>query len=185
MAEYTSDPRLGLKFGEALVFTNRWHLTQVRKDLEQTPYISHLLAVASMVLERGGDEDVAIAALLHDTVEDTECLPEYIEDMFGEEVLKIVLELSEDKSLSKLERKKAYAKSVEFMSEAAVLVSYCDKLHNLQSYCKSPELFGDFQKEFYQDLIPEYDKRILNVNEMESLFNKLVGVRDKRATSNS
>src|SRR3954463_2431764 len=68
--EINFKPRLTERFNEALVFTASLHCHQTRKGPQEVPYISHLLGVASLVLEADGDEDMAIAALLHDAVED-------------------------------------------------------------------------------------------------------------------
>src|SRR5688500_20028691 len=80
---------LAERFEEALVFAARTHRAQRRKGSE-TPYISHLLAVTALVIENGGDEDEAIAALLHDAMEDQGVSREEIERRFGERVAQIV-----------------------------------------------------------------------------------------------
>ncbi|NEO93567.1 MAG: HD domain-containing protein, partial [Moorea sp. SIO3G5] len=69
MATFTQTPKLSTRFEAALVYTTRLHANQVRKG-SGVPYITHLLSVAALVLEDGGDENEAIAALLHDAIED-------------------------------------------------------------------------------------------------------------------
>ena len=85
-------PKLGARFTEALVYTTDLHSRQRRKGTD-LPYIAHLLSVAALVIEDGGDEDEAIAALLHDAVEDQGGLPTLavIRERFGERVAAIVL----------------------------------------------------------------------------------------------
>jgi len=90
------EPRLGPRFHQALAFSFELHWKQVRKGTD-VPYVSHLLAVASLVLEHGGGEDEAIAALLHDAAEDQggECTLAEIEARFGPHVSALVRELSD------------------------------------------------------------------------------------------
>ena len=86
----------------------RWHVDQRRKGIAAEPYINHLLEVASLVTEATGgtDPDVVIAALLHDTVEDQGVTSETLAAEFGQHVADIVLEVTDDKSLPKVERKR-------------------------------------------------------------------------------
>jgi (p)ppGpp synthase/HD superfamily hydrolase len=176
MPKTTENPRLSERFNNALIFASRFHHKQIRKDENQTPYLAHLLTVSSLVLEAGGDELAAIAALLHDIVEDTECTFEMLEEYFGIEVAEIVKELSEDKSLEKSERKMKYAENILTASNRAVLISLADKLHNLRSIWSAPELLTEINKNFYWRLIQNLEKRLLNVEsgyqhqEMVELF---------------
>ena len=89
-------------------FAARKHKDQRRKDAEQTPYINHPIGVAQILSKEGSvtDVDVLIGALLHDTVEDTECTFEEIEELFGSRVRNIVAEVTDDKNLEKMERKR-------------------------------------------------------------------------------
>jgi (p)ppGpp synthase/HD superfamily hydrolase len=161
MPETTNDPILTERFHHALYYASKAHVKQVRKGKKKVPYVSHLLAVCSIVLEQGGDEDEAIAALLHDLIEDVEGFTKRdIHVTFGERVADIVEELSEDKSLGKPACKIAYANSVLTMSESAVRISYGDKLHNLRCYAKAPELFKQEHKDFYRLLRPNYEQRL-------------------------
>lgn len=84
------------------------HKDQRRKDSDQTPYINHPIGVAQILSKEGSvtDVDVLIGALLHDTVEDTECSFEEIEKEFGSRVKSIVAEVTDDKNLEKMERKR-------------------------------------------------------------------------------
>ena len=140
MALFTKSPRLSNKFDQALSWASDKHRKQIRKDQEQTPYIAHLLAVASLVLECNANEDCAIAALAHDAVEDAETSIKEIEILFGDKVAAIVTTLSEDKSLPKQEQKQAYVNAIARADYETALVSAADKLHNLRCYLQSTEL---------------------------------------------
>lgn len=131
------DHALTARFSEALVFASALHRDQLRKG-GSIPYVSHLLAVCSVVLENGGDEDEAIAALLHDGPEDCGGEPtlEVIGRLFGERVQSIVAACSDTFETPKppwLERKRAYIEHLQSpeVPRSAVLVSAADKLHNL------------------------------------------------------
>lgn len=125
------------RFDEALLFAARLHRDQTRKGGD-IPYISHLLAVCAIVLEHGGDEDEAIAALLHDGPEDQGGLTtlETIGRMFGDRVRSIVEACSDTFEKPKPpweERKRAYLEhlSGDDVPRSVLLVSAADKLHNL------------------------------------------------------
>jgi (p)ppGpp synthase/HD superfamily hydrolase len=132
------DRTLTERFDLALEMAHCYHRDQVRKGVG-TPYFGHLLGVASIVVDEGGDEDQAIAALLHDAPEDQggeETLAE-IEREFGERVARIVEHLSdtfEDPKPPWTERKEAYlARLATEDDKAVLLVSIADKLHNARS----------------------------------------------------
>jgi (p)ppGpp synthase/HD superfamily hydrolase len=135
-----TNPRLTERFNQALVFTAELHARQTRKGPEEIPYISHLLGVASLVLEAGGDEDMAIAALLHDAVEDQggyETL-ERIRERFGERVAHIVEGCTDDfsghNSAPWCERKTRYIAHLrEETDEETRVVSLADKVHNART----------------------------------------------------
>jgi (p)ppGpp synthase/HD superfamily hydrolase len=131
------DSSLGDPFEEALIYAFRLHRNQIRKGTS-IPYFSHLMGVAAIVLEDGGDEDETIAALLHDAVEDQggfETLAE-IERRFGKKVASIVEECSDSFSTPKppwKERKIKYLQNLKSASPSALKVSLADKLHNIRS----------------------------------------------------
>jgi (p)ppGpp synthase/HD superfamily hydrolase len=127
---------LGPRFDRALVYAARAHSTQFRKGTTR-PYIGHLLGVASIVLTHGGDEDEAIAALLHDAVEDQGGKPrlEDIRRRFGARVARIVQACTDADTLPKppwLERKKAYLRHLRRANSSVRLVSSADKLYNAE-----------------------------------------------------
>ncbi|GAB4530220.1 MAG: HD domain-containing protein [Anaerolineae bacterium] len=125
------------RFEEALTYAFRLHAGQTRKGTS-TPYISHLLAVAAMVLEQGAGEDEAIAALLHDAAEDQggyATLAE-IRDRFGDAVAAIVAGCTDSWTVPRppwRERKEAYLAHLRGASESVRLVSAADKLHNARA----------------------------------------------------
>jgi GTP pyrophosphokinase len=129
------------RFEDALIFALDKHAGHLRKDTE-IPYVSHLLAVASIVMDYGGNEDAAIAALLHDCVEDCGVDPNRIRARFGDEVANIVVACSD--SLEKdpkhkpdwRPRKEAYLKHLKSAPPPVLLVSAADKLHNVRSIVK-------------------------------------------------
>jgi hypothetical protein len=137
----------GLRFEEALVYTAQVHAEQKRKGT-QTPYLAHLLGVAALVLGDGGSEDEAIAALLHDAVEDAGG-HERLEDIrarFGECVAGIVAECSDSVEQPKppwRKRKEAYIAHLGTASEAALRVSLADKLDNARAILRDYRECGE------------------------------------------
>ena len=129
--------RLGDRFTNAMTYAAELHADQCRKGGE-IPYVSHLLAVASLVLEHGGDEDQAIAALLHDAVEDQGGLDTLTEirNRFGDRVARIIDECTDAYTDPKgpwRQRKDEYLAAVAALSPDALLVSITDKLHNART----------------------------------------------------
>lgn len=111
------------------------HCSQRRKNPQQTPYINHPIGVAYILTEEAGVADDLIviqAALLHDTVEDTDTTEEELRAMFGNEVTDVVMEVSDDKRLEKEERKRLQIVHAPHMSRGAKLVKLADKLYNLR-----------------------------------------------------
>ncbi|RXG61779.1 hypothetical protein Avbf_10333 [Armadillidium vulgare] len=115
------------------------HKSQRRKDLSQTPYINHPIGVANLLVEGGITDLVTLqAALLHDTVEDTNTTFEEISAEFGEEVCSVVREVTDDKSLPYQRRKELQILNASNSSHRAKLVKLADKLYNLRDLQKSP-----------------------------------------------
>ena len=128
---------LSEKFRSAIDFAFQLHKDQIRKG-SNVPYISHLMAVTGLVLESGGDEDEAIAAVLHDAVEDQGGLAtlEEIRCRFGDKVASIVKECSDSFSTPKppwRERKEKYLQKLETASPSVLKISLADKFHNIRS----------------------------------------------------
>jgi (p)ppGpp synthase/HD superfamily hydrolase len=143
---------LSSKFDEALNLAVDLHRDQIRKGAD-TPYIGHLLSVAGLVLEYKGTEAQAIAALLHDAIEDqsdkrggAELLGAEIETRFGKEVRKIVEACTDATTIPKppwRARKEAYIAHVPDMPRSAVLVSLADKVHNARAIVADVRDEGD------------------------------------------
>jgi GTP diphosphokinase / guanosine-3',5'-bis(diphosphate) 3'-diphosphatase len=115
------------------------HRDQRRKDSAASPYINHPIAVAEVMAWNGVTDIVALqAALLHDTIEDTETTVAEIEDGFGTDVLGVVLEVTDDKSLEKAERKRRQIEEAPGMSDAAKLVKLGDKICNVTDVAANP-----------------------------------------------
>ena len=122
------------RFEDALAYASRLHRDQRRKGTA-IPYVAHLLGVAALALEAGADEDQAIAALLHDAVEDQGGAPqlEAIRDRFGARVAQIVDHCTDSQSEPKpawRARKEAYIASLAHKPADSLLVSLADKTHN-------------------------------------------------------
>ena len=129
--------KLGSRFHRAFLFAAEKHAGQARKA-STIPYIAHLMGVASLVLEFGGDEDLAIAALLHDVVEDCGGIPmlKEVRRRFGSRVAKIVDGCTDSNTNPKppwRERKETYLKHLKKADTGTRLVSAADKLNNVRS----------------------------------------------------
>jgi GTP diphosphokinase / guanosine-3',5'-bis(diphosphate) 3'-diphosphatase len=124
---------------EAIKFASIKHRDQRRKDLNNSPYVNHVLDVADLLVKAGvTDEDTIIAGLLHDTIEDTQTTHEEIKKLFGQNVLTIVLECSDDKKLDKIKRKQLQIEHANDISFAAKLVKLADKYSNLSDLLTNP-----------------------------------------------
>jgi GTP pyrophosphokinase len=139
--------QLGDRFERGLVLAARLHGDQIRKG-SGVPYLSHLLAVASLVLENGGSEDEAIAALLHDAVEDRggNKVLNQIRAEFGEVVAEIVQGCSDCEGNPKppwRERKEAHLAHLSTASESVLLVTSADKLHNARCFLADYRALGE------------------------------------------
>ena len=125
---------------KAARFAAEKHSEQRRRDSAGTPYINHPIEVAEHLSTVGGvaDETILVAALLHDTVEDTDTTGEEIEGRFGKEVLNLVLECTDDKSLPKMERKRLQIVNAQGKSPGAKMIKIADKACNLRSILVDP-----------------------------------------------
>lgn len=166
-------------FSRALAFATDLHARQCRKQTD-IPYISHLIAVAGLVLEHDGNRDEAIAALLHDSIEDQghdypggpSALRARIAAEFGAEVLAIVEGCTDAETIPKppwRDRKEAYLKHLQEAPHSVRLVSCADKLHNARAIVGDlrilgPALFSRFNggKDgtlwYYHSLAAEFER---------------------------
>lgn len=139
--------KLGKQFHSAFCFAARMHAEQTRKETE-IPYIAHLMSVAALVLEAGGDEDLAIAALLHDVVEDCGGKPvlREVRKRFGRRVANIVAGCTDSDSYPKppwRTRKETYLKHLRRADADVRLVSAADKLHNVREVLRDYRALGE------------------------------------------
>src|SRR6202166_1301742 len=170
-------PKLGLGLQRAFRYAAEQHAGQTRKQTA-VPYLSHLMAVASLVLEAGGDEDMAIAALLHDVVEDCGGMPRLheVRKQFGMRVAKVVEGCTDsfvEPKLEGMEGKKGYLREVKHADAETRLVSAADKLHNVRTILADYRRDGESvwkgfsgKKEgtlwYYRALSDEYRRRDAN-----------------------
>ncbi len=172
------------RYADAVAYAATAHAAQCRKGTD-LPYISHLLAVSGSVLEAGGDEDEAIAGLLHDVVEDQGGMPraEDVRARFGDRVAGIVLDCSdstvEDRKdkLPYAERKAAHIAHLREASDDILLVTAADKLHNARAIhtdllIDGPDMLKRFNGEPQQILA--YYRSILDVLESRGVAPVLV-----------
>lgn len=191
MTSQTTSPRLTPKFVEAMAYAAEKHATQTRKGSD-IPYLGHLLSVAGFVIEADGTETEAIAALLHDAAEDQggEATLAEIREKFGGEVAEIVGECSDTFETPKppwRERKQRYVDHLPEASDAAILVSLADKLHNAHAILRDFRAHGDelwqrFNVKdpkqhlwYYRSLLDVYVQRVDNwmVDELSGVIDAL------------
>jgi len=124
----------------ALAFAAAKHKNQRRKDVDASPYINHPISLADVLCNEGHITDIEVicGALLHDTVEDTDTEPEELEAEFGKAIRDIVMEVTDDKTLPKGERKQAQIDHAAGISDKAKLVKLADKISNLRDVASSP-----------------------------------------------
>jgi len=148
----------------ALTFATQRHAGQVRHNTA-TPYVGHLLATCAIVLEEGGDEHLAVAALLHDVLEDTGTTRAELKEAFGEDVYRVVddctdADQGERKRMSWPERKRAHLERMARAKADSLLVIAADKVCSLQSLVDDLVRFGpslfDHSAKDAQDLLSNY-----------------------------
>jgi len=165
--------KLGSRFERAFLFAKEKHAGQTRKA-SGIPYLAHLMGVASLALEYGGDEDIAIAALLHDVVEDCggAAMLQQVKRRFGSRVAKIVAGCTDSDTLPKppwRERKDRYLRHLKSADDDTRLVSAADKLNNVRSILSDYREVGEFVWErfnggregtlwYYRALLEEFQR---------------------------
>jgi guanosine-3',5'-bis(diphosphate) 3'-pyrophosphohydrolase len=155
----------------AISFAAHKHRDQRRKDAAASPYINHPLALAHVLATEGGVTDLKtlMAAVLHDTVEDTETTYGELVDHFGTKVADVVMEVTDDKSLAKADRKRAQIEHAPHMTKRATRVKLADKICNLRDVAHNPpadwplarrQEYFDWAKAVV-DGLPQVNKRLL------------------------
>lgn len=175
-------------FLKALHFAADKHRDQKRKGVNASPYINHPIEVAQILADIGGINDLGVlaAAVLHDTVEDTEAEPADIEREFGERIANIVGEVTDDKSLKKSERKRLQIEHALHMSDEGALVKVADKIANIRDVASNPpETWGQARRLEYLDWAEQVVCNCPNVNPgLEEYFaESLVFARQALASS--
>jgi guanosine-3',5'-bis(diphosphate) 3'-pyrophosphohydrolase len=133
---------------KALAFAAEKHRHQRRKDREASPYINHPIDLANILVNEAGVADtvVVVAAILHDTVEDTDTTPEELRAAFGDDIAGIVAEVTDDKALPKEERKRLQEEHAPHASPRAQQVKLADKISNLRDLSRSPPANWDLER---------------------------------------
>lgn len=165
----------------AALFAADKHRDQRRKDVAATPYINHPLALASLLATEGGVEDAEIlaAALLHDTIEDTETDRRMLAEAFGERVASIVGEVTDDKVLPQEVRKQLQIDHGPHLSREAKLVKLADKICNVRDVLQQPpKEWGLEQRRTYIDWAAKVVDGIRGTHaRLESLFDRALAAR--------
>ena len=169
-----SDIALILK---AASFSAGKHRDQRRKDAGSSPYINHPLALAHILASEGGVTDpvTIIAALLHDTIEDTDTSLDELDREFGPMVAATVAEVTDDKTLDKADRKRLQVTTAASKSDAAKLVKLADKISNLRDIAATPPVgWSDERRQAYFDWAREVVDGLRGVNrELERRFDEI------------
>lgn len=133
---------------KATMFAADKHRGQKRKDAQGTPYINHPIIVVNLMAGVGGITDIEAlqAGMLHDTVEDTDTSPEEIETRFGYAVRSLVMEVTDDKSLEKQERKRMQIEKAPRLSPRAKVIKLADKTANLTDMIVSPPALWSLER---------------------------------------
>lgn len=165
----------------AALFAAHKHRDQRRKDDAASPYINHPLALASVLAVEGGITDAATlcAALLHDTIEDTETTGDEIEREFGPEVRHLVEQVTDDKSLPKAQRKLAQVEHAAHISDKAKRVKLADKICNLRDVALTPPAAWPIERRReYFDWAKSVIDRLRGVDpRLEATFDQAHGAR--------
>lgn len=167
------------KLLEALKFAADKHREQRRKGARKAPYVNHLIEVSEQLARVGKltDINILIAAVLHDTIEDTDATLKELEILFGKKVSEIVAEVTDDKSLPKQKRKEKQVEHAPHLSIEAKQLKLSDKISNIREIGVDPP--ADWSKDRKLEYVAWGEKVIdaglRNVNsDLESLFDETV-----------
>lgn len=164
-------------FVRAVAFAADKHRNQRRKDADASPYINHPIALANVLANEGGvhDAKVLCAAVLHDTIEDTETTADELLTLFGPKVTAIVLEVTDDKSLEKHVRKQRQVDHAPHISNEAKLVKLADKISNLRDILAAPPAdWSQQRKQAYFDWAARVVAGVRGVHPgLEAVFERL------------
>ena len=162
----------------AISFAAEKHRSQRRKDIEASPYINHPIALANVLANEGGVTDVVVlsAAVLHDTIEDTNTTAEELTAIFGAKITATVLDVTDDKSLDKHDRKQRQIEHAPHISKEAKLVKLADKICNLRDILAAPPAdWSPERKQGYFDWAAKVVAGVRGVHpELEAVFDGLL-----------
>ncbi len=165
----------------ALAFAAHKHKDQRRKDINASPYINHPIALMNVLVHEGdiADTDTLCAALLHDTIEDTETTFEELAESFGDEIADIVMEVTDDKTQPRAVRKQAQIDHAPHLTTKARAVKLADKICNLGDISRSPP--PDWSLERRQEYF-DWANRVIDElrgdwPELETLFDQMYAER--------
>lgn len=177
------EKELILKLIKAVDFAANKHKNQMRKGVEAAPYINHPIQVARLIIEVGEVRNINIilAAILHDTIEDTETTKEELLKEFGEIVTNYVLEMTDDKSLEKSERKRLQVLNASHKSPGAKLIKICDKICNITDVTHNPPSWWDLQRR--KDYLDWAEKVVNALGEVNLKLNDIFNERLKEGRS--
>lgn len=165
---------------KAAQFASYKHREQRRKDIDASPYINHPIAVALTIAEIGGveDQEVLAAALLHDTLEDTDTTRSELIELFGKTVCEYVEEVTDDKSLPKQTRKLKQIDHAKSLSKGAVLIKLGDKISNVTDITNSPPTDWDLERrKEYLDWAESVVSNCPKTNQLlEDYFNSILKI---------
>lgn len=169
----SQNPELNLVL-KALAFAAHKHRDQRRKDKHASPYINHPIELATVLNDEAGITDIETicSALLHDTVEDTETTPEELKAEFGKSICDIVMEVTDDQSLPKVERKQLQIKHAAHVSDQAKRVKLADKICNLRDMVTHPPAHWSLErKQEYFDWAKRVIDQLRGIDaELEKIF---------------
>ena len=172
------------KLLQAASFAAKKHRGQKRKGAIEEPYINHPLEVANLLANVGKveDYDILIAAVLHDTIEDTETTKEEIAGLFGTRVSEMVLEVTDDKSLPKAERKQKQIEHAPHLSIGAKHIKLGDKSSNIRDVTENPPDFWSDERRLEYILWGEkVIAGVRGVNEnLENYFDELIATAKQK-----
>jgi guanosine-3',5'-bis(diphosphate) 3'-pyrophosphohydrolase len=165
----------------AVAFAAHKHRDQRRKDKDASPYINHPIQLATVLWEEGGvrDPEVIAAALLHDTLEDTETTWQELRGVFGEDIADVVLEVTDTKWIKKTLRKRLQVARARHSSENAKLVKLADKICNLRDIAAHPPANWPLErKQQYFDWAKEVVDRLRGTHpELERRFDEVYALK--------
>lgn len=166
---------------KAVAFAAEKHRTQRRKDADASPYINHPIALANVLANEGAITDLVVlsAAILHDTIEDTDTTAEELTAAFGPKIAAAVLDVTDDKSLEKPLRKQRQIEHAPHISSEAKLVKLADKICNLRDILAAPPAnWSSKRKQDYFDWAEKVVSGVRGVHpKLEAVFDDLMARR--------